>query len=139
MKRLVTKGIPKGDFIQEFGPSGIVRRGEGSIAFEMELSTSFLENITCSSEKEIQLAPRHFRGEIYEATYGNFRGESGGREVRNNGHDGLGRILIPEFICIKFMTIGVGFQRRPNFDSNYFYNIPRSFPFAKKGNFSLDS
>ena len=121
MKRLVTKGIPKGDFIQEFGPSGIVRRGVGSIAFEMELSTSFLENITCSSEKEIQLAPRHFRGEIYEATYGNFRGESGGREVRNNGHDGLGGILILEFICIKFMTMVLIFKEdQEDLDSNYF-------------------
>ena len=73
---MVTKGIPKGDFIQEFGPLGLVRRGEGS-AFEMELLTSFLENITCS-EKKFGLLEDIFRGDIWGNVWQLGVGESRG-------------------------------------------------------------
>ena len=75
---MVTKGIPKGDSIQEFGPLGLVRRGEGS-AFEMEVLTSFLENITCS-EKKFVLLEDIFRGDIWGNVWQLGVGESRGEE-----------------------------------------------------------
>ena len=73
---MVTKGIPEGDCIQEFGPLGLVRRGEGS-AFEMELLTSFPENITCS-EKKFGLLEDIFRGDIWGNVWQLGVGESRG-------------------------------------------------------------
>ena len=60
--------------------------------------------------------------------------------MRNNGHDGLGGILILEFICIKVMTMVFIFKEDQTLIQITF-NIPSSFPCTKKENcyFSLDS
>ena len=60
--------------------------------------------------------------------------------MRNNGHDGLGGILILEFIYIEFMTMVLIFKEDQTLIQIAF-NIPSSFPCTKKGNcyLSLDS
>ena len=78
LNRVVTKGIPEGDLIQEFGPLGLVRRGRGLPlrwnywqAFQ-KISLAGKRNSVCS---------KTFSGEIYGATYGNLGwGRVGGME-----------------------------------------------------------
>ena len=88
----------RGRLYPRIWPSGTCQKGEGS-AFEMELLTSFLENITCR-EKKFSLFEDIFRGDIWGSVWQlGGGGEQGGWKVRNNGHDGGGiLILVQDFI-----------------------------------------
>ena len=73
-----------------------------------------------AAKKKSNLLQDIFEGRYTRQRMATLEGR-GGREVRNNGHDGLGGILILEFICIKFMTMVLIFKEdQEDFDSNYF-------------------
>ena len=66
----------RGRFNPRIWPSGTCQKGEGS-AFEMELLTSFPENITCR-EKKFSLLEDIFRGDIWGNVWQLGVGESRG-------------------------------------------------------------